>query len=78
MVSAELEAGACMMQSAATAPADPLSAEASYLRGMAAASGYPHPDSLPHPHHPHMQVRYQHIAARVTPGPSPLEFRLKI
>ena len=46
-----------MMQSAAaTAAGDPLSPEASYLRGMAAA-GYPHPDSaLPHPHHPHMQV----------------------
>lgn len=43
-----------MMQSAGAG--DPLSPEASYLRGMAAA-GYPHPDTgLPHPHHPHMQV----------------------
>ena len=52
-----------MMQSAAaTAAGDPLSPEASYLRGMAAA-GYPHPDSvLPHPHHPHMQVKYPPIS----------------
>ena len=57
MVSAEFEGTCTMMQSAAaTAAGDPLSLEASYLRGMAAA-GYPHPDSaLPHPHHPHMQV----------------------
>ena len=57
MVSAEFEGTCTMMQSAAaTAAGDPLSPEASYLRGMAAA-GYPHPDSvLPHPHHPHMQV----------------------
>ena len=61
MVSAEFEPGctSTMMQSAAAAATDPLSPEASYLRGMAAA-GYPHPESgLPHPHHPHMQVRNQ-------------------
>lgn len=59
MVSAEFEPGctSTMMQSAAAAATDPLSPEASYLRGMAAA-GYPHPESgLPHPHHPHMQVK---------------------
>ena len=59
MVSAEFDGTCTMMQSAAAAAAgagDPLSPEASYLRGMAAA-GYPHPDSgLPHHHHPHMQV----------------------
>ena len=70
MVSAEFECGpvgVSMMQTSA-APGDsvlsPASAEASYLRGMAAsvaasgASPYPHPESiLPHSHHPHMQVR---------------------
>ena len=60
MVSAEFEGTCTMMQSAAAG--DPLSPEASYLRGMAAA-GYPHPDSaLPHPHHPHMQVKYPPIS----------------
>ena len=69
MVSAEFECGpvgVSMMQTSA-APGgpemSPASAEASYLRGMAAsvaasgASPYPHPDAiLPHSHHPHMQV----------------------
>ena len=71
MVSAEFECGpvgVSMMQTSA-APGDsvlsPASAEASYLRGMAAsvaasgASPYSHPESiLPHSHHPHMQVRH--------------------
>ena len=73
MVSAEFECGpvgVSMMQTSSAAPGpdsvlSPSSAEASYLRGMAAsvaasgASGaYPHPEAiLPHPHHPHMQVR---------------------
>ena len=69
MVSAEFECGpvgVSMMQTSA-APGgpemSPASAEASYLRGMAAsvaasgASPYPHPEAiLPHSHHPHMQV----------------------
>ena len=57
MVSAEFEGTCTMMQSAAAG--DPLSPESSYLRGMASA-GYPHTEpgaGLPHPHHPHMQVR---------------------
>lgn len=52
MVSAEFEGTCTMMQSAGNG--DPLSPEASYLRGMA----YPHPESAglpPHPHHPQMQ-----------------------
>ena len=61
MVSAEAEGAAAvtMMQSAASA--DPLSPEASYLRGMAGYPGHPGdpgpgPGLPPHPHHPHMQV----------------------
>ena len=69
MVSAEFDCGpvgVSMMQTSA-APGgpemSPASAEASYLRGMAAsvaasgASPYPHPEAiLPHSHHSHMQV----------------------
>ena len=95
MVSAEFEigpvAGVSMMQtSAAPGGSDsvlsPASAEASYLRGMAAsvaasgASPYPHPEAiLPHSHHPHMQVGIsRHSSSAVVSIPITCSRSLKV